>query len=56
MNLNLSQFTFELRDRNGSRTFRLGGDNTLGLQDEDQNGMRSPHGSPDMSTSVLLPS
>jgi hypothetical protein len=50
MNSDMSQFTFELRNRNGSRTYRLGGDNTLGLHDEDQNDRRTPLGVPDMST------
>ncbi len=49
MNSDMSQ-TFELRDRNGSRTYRFGGDNTLGLHDEDQNDRRPPPGVPDMST------
>lgn len=46
----MPQLTFELGNRNRSRTYRVGGDNTLGLHDEDQNDRRTPPGVPDIST------
>ena len=49
MNLDMPQLTFELGNRNRSRTYRLGGDNTLGLHDEDQSDRCTPPSVPDMS-------